>query len=184
VVGVALAAAAALLVVATYGLVHRDGEPVLISAEAPAELSAHERAADNRTLFPVPRPPAPSASSPSTDVEREPKREPKREPASLDEELASMQRARAALRQGNAPAALAELDRFGQRPGWRQLAVEASLLRIEVLARAGRVDESRNLARRFIAQHPNNPLVDRARSFATTPSPSSARGSPQEKAHE
>ncbi|HEU5077190.1 MAG TPA: tetratricopeptide repeat protein, partial [Polyangiaceae bacterium] len=92
-------------------------------------------------------------------------RAPVRAPPSLDQELASMQRARAALGRGDASAALAELDRFGRGPGWRQLAVEARLLRIEALARAGRVDEARNLARRFVEQNPNNPLVDRARTF-------------------
>jgi outer membrane protein assembly factor BamD (BamD/ComL family) len=78
-----------------------------------------------------------------------------------------MQRARTALRRGDASAALAELDQFGRGPGWRQLAVEARLLRIEALARAGRAEEARNLARRFVQQYPNNPLVDRARSFVT-----------------
>jgi outer membrane protein assembly factor BamD (BamD/ComL family) len=82
-----------------------------------------------------------------------------------------MQRARSALARGDTTAALAELDNFARGPGWRRLAVEASLLRIEALARAGRRDEARNLAKRFVEQHPNNPLVDRARTFANPPAP-------------
>ncbi|HEY6816809.1 MAG TPA: tetratricopeptide repeat protein [Croceibacterium sp.] len=92
-----------------------------------------------------------------------------------------MQRARAALGRGDAAAALAELDRFGRGPGWRQLAVEARLLRIEALARAGRAEEARNLARRFVEQNPNNPLVDRARTFATPPASSGVQKPPEEK---
>ena len=108
------------------------------------------------------------------------KRAPLRPPPSLDQELASMQRARAALGRGDASVALAELDQFGRGPGWRQLAVEARLLRIEALARAGRADEARNLARRFVEQNPNNPLVDRARTFATPAASSGVERPPKE----
>jgi outer membrane protein assembly factor BamD (BamD/ComL family) len=78
-----------------------------------------------------------------------------------------MQRARAALGRGAATVALAELEAFGRNSGWRQLSVEASLLRIEALAAAGRTEQARSQARRFVEQHPNNPLVDRAQKFAT-----------------
>jgi outer membrane protein assembly factor BamD (BamD/ComL family) len=77
-----------------------------------------------------------------------------------------MQRARAALGRDDAHAALEELDRFRRDRGWRKLSVEASLLRIEALSRAGRTEEARQQAARFVKQHPNNPLVDRAQSFA------------------
>lgn len=178
--GVALIAAAGLLlVVGAFGLVQPDAEPVTISAEVARAPAASERAAERRALAPAQLPPSPSADPLSA---RQPavERAQKREPVSLEEELASMQRARSALGRGNARAALAELDRFGRERGWRQLAVEARLLQIESLARAGRAGEARNLARRFVAQHPNNPLVDRARTFAAAPAPSGADGSPQE----
>jgi len=137
-----------------------------ISAEALAPPSAQRQTTGAHTAAPPPR------SAPSNDLgpvasSLPAKRTPVRTPPSLDQELATMQRARAALGRGDAAAALAELDRFGRGPGFRQLAVEARLLRIEALARAGRADEARNLARRFVQQNPNNPLVDRARTFAT-----------------
>ncbi len=145
--------------------------PVPISAEAPRPTAPKNPIANERIVAPVP---APSASS----VRPRPAPRPSagRKPASLGQELASMRRARAALGRGDARSALAELDQFGRSPGWRRLAVEASLLRIEALARAGRGDEARSLARRFVAQHPNNPLVDRAQTFAEPP-PS---GAPEE----
>jgi hypothetical protein len=165
-IAVAAAALAAGVIVWLQGAT----DPVDISAEAPAPP-----ATEQRPLASAEAPPRPSAALPAA---RRPavKRVPARAPASLDQELASMQRARAALGRGDAPAALTELDRFDRRLGWRRLAVEARLLRIEALARAGRADEARNLARRFVRQHPNNPLVDRARTFAAPPSPSGVAG--------
>ena len=94
-----------------------------------------------------------------------------RAPATLEQELKSMQRAQSALSRGDATTALAELDRFGREQGFRQLAAEASLLRIEALAAAGRTNEARTQARGFVQRHPNNPLVDRAQKFATPPAP-------------
>jgi hypothetical protein len=90
-------------------------------------------------------------------------------PPSLEEELAGMQRARATLARGDAAAALAELNAFERDAGFRKLSVEATLLRIEVLAQAGKTDEARAEARRFVEKNPNNPLVDRAKKFARPP---------------
>jgi hypothetical protein len=95
----------------------------------------------------------------------------KRAPPTLDEELATMNAARTSLGSGKATAALAELDRFEKLRGFRKLSVEASLLRIESLAKLGRLEEARARAVRFIAENPNNPLVDRAAQFARSSSP-------------
>jgi hypothetical protein len=170
IVRVTLAVAAAALVAGAMILKQRAADSVDISAEVLTPPTAEER-----TVAPVQVPPVPSAAvsaAPRPTV----KRAPARAPASLEQELASVQRARAALGRGDALAALAELDRFDRGPGWRRLAVEARLLRIEALAQAGRADEARDLARRFVEQHPNNPLVDRARAFAAPPSPSGVAG--------
>lgn len=174
-----LVAAVAAVAGAAMLSMHAPEAPIDISAEALAPPSAQRQTTGAHTAAPPPRPPRssdppPVASSPSA------KRAPVRTPPSLDQELACMQRARAALGRGDAAAALAELDRFGRGPGWRQLAVEARLLRIEALARAGRAEEARNLARRFVEQNPNNPLVDRARSFATPAASSGVEKSSEE----
>jgi len=174
VVRVTFAVAAAALAAGALILVQRTADPVDISAEAPTPPTTEEAA-----VAPVQAQPRPSATSPAP---RRPaaNRASARAPASLEQELASVQRARAALGRGDARAALAELDQFGRSLGWRQLTVEAKLLRIEALDRAGRADEARNLARRFVKQHPDNPLVDRARTFAAPPSPSGVEGPHEE----
>lgn len=178
-----LAVAAAAAVAGTILSLQVPANRVDITAEAPAPPSTQRQTTVTPTAGPAPAPaPRPSHSSdappvaPSALIKRAPV-----PPPSLDQELASVQRARAALGRGDASAALAELDRFGRGPGWRQLAVEARLLRIEALARAGRADEARNLARRFVEQNPNNPLVDRARTFATPPASSGVEQPPEEK---
>lgn len=174
-----LAVAAAAAVAALVLSLHVPADPVDITAEAPAPPSTQRRTTDANTAAPAPGPPS-SSNAPPVAPSPPTQRTPLRPPPSLDQELASMQRARAALGRGDASAALAELDQFGRGPGWRQLAVEARLLRIEALARAGRADEARNLARRFVEQNPNNPLVDRARSFATPPASSGVEKPPEE----
>ena len=174
VVPATFAVAAVALAAGTMILFRGAANSVDISAEAPTPPAAEEG-----TVAVLPAPPRPSATSPTA---RRPavKRAPARVPVGLEQELASLQRVRAALGRGDASAALAELDRFGRSVGWRQLAVEARLLRIEALARAGRADEARNLARRFVKQHPNNPLVDRARTFAAPPAASGVAGPHEE----
>jgi hypothetical protein len=99
-----------------------------------------------------------------------------RRPATLEQELSSLQRARAALDAGHVQEALRELDRYERVLQGRQLEAEASLLRIETLARAGRSAEVAELARRFVEHNPHNPLVERARALAAASSP--AEGEP------
>lgn len=178
-----LAMAAAAAVAGAILSLQVPADPIDITAEAPAPPSTQRQTIDASTAAPAPAPgPRLSSEAPPVAPNPPPKRAPVRTPPSLDQELASMQRARAALGRGDPSAALAELDQFGRGPGWRQLAVEARLLRIEALARAGRADEARNLARRFVEQNPNNPLVDRARTFAT-PAASSGVSAPSEEKH-
>jgi hypothetical protein len=175
-----LAVAAAAAVAGAILSMQVPAAPIDITAEAPAPAST-QHTTDASTAPPTTFPVSPvSSAAPPVAPGPSTKRAPVRPPPSLDQELASMQRARAALGRGDASAALAELDQFGRGPGWRQLAVEARLLRIEALARAGRADEAQNLARRFVEQNPNNPLVDRARTFATPAASSGVEEPPKE----
>lgn len=178
------AAAAALTLVLL-----QSPETVDISAESLAQKSTQKPTkTENAVSKPtVATPPStdkvktsPKISShkvqPQTPTATEPTKAPQA-PPSLDQELAGMQKARSALKAGDAAAALTQLAQFGEKPGWRQLQVEASLLRIEALFELGKADESRAAearteALRFVEAHPNNPLVDRAAKF-TRPAPSS-----------
>jgi hypothetical protein len=116
--------------------------------------------------------PAPSANSKPTPQVRV--------ISTLESELAALDRVRAELSRGNMTAALAELDQYDRqfRRGG-SLGAEATRLRLEALSKAGRASEARDLASRFIASDPDNPLVDRARAYlqeAPVPRGSAARG--------
>jgi len=88
--------------------------------------------------------------------------------ASLEQELEMLDRARQALLSGDTTTARARLAQYDQTATRRHLGAEAALLRIQVLAVSGRASEASALASEFVAQHPNSPLVDRAKSFVHT----------------
>lgn len=94
---------------------------------------------------------------------------------SLSSELGMLDRARRELLQGKNAQALHVLDEYGARFARGQLASEATALRIEALGRAGQQSAASELGRRFIEQHPNDPLVDRIRSLLD-----SARAAPKD----
>jgi hypothetical protein len=91
-------------------------------------------------------------------------------PSTLEQELALLERARSQLSSGDSAAALSELDRYAGRRGGR-LVAEATLLRLQALTRAGRAAEASRIARKFVADNPNDPLAERARSFIQAASP-------------
>jgi hypothetical protein len=92
-----------------------------------------------------------------------------RPPASLSEELALLESARAALAVGKGAEALALLDRYDGTLRGTKLRAEATILRIQVLAASGRSSEASRLAEAFLKENPGSPLVDRARSFVSQP---------------
>jgi outer membrane protein assembly factor BamD (BamD/ComL family) len=83
----------------------------------------------------------------------------------LSNELEVLKVAENALRAGDTKGALAALDRYDTVLKGRRLRAEASVLRIETLSRAGQTQAASALARRFVADNPTSPLVDRARAF-------------------
>jgi len=86
-------------------------------------------------------------------------------PASLSDELGSLKLASSALSSGDPRAALAALDRYDHVLKGKVMRAEATLLRIEALARTGQTGAASTLAQRFVEQNPGSPLVDRARTF-------------------
>jgi hypothetical protein len=89
-----------------------------------------------------------------------------REQATLERELELLDQARRALAAGDATTAQQQLDRYETTLRGTQLALEAQLLRIQVLNAQGQVTQAAQLARAFIDQNPDSPLADRARPFA------------------
>jgi hypothetical protein len=85
--------------------------------------------------------------------------------SSLAAELASLERARAALAAGRATDALALLDDHAARFPRGVLSTEAVVLRIDALLRAGRRANADALARQFLAANPTSPYAPRVRSL-------------------
>ncbi|MBN1612435.1 MAG: hypothetical protein JW940_37740 [Polyangiaceae bacterium] len=157
--GVALLAAVALAAVAAVCVGFRWRERLRITADGatvPTDVPAHN-------------PPAP-APLPKEDhgLPAPPSRKPmKPAPAqtTLADELESLQRVRALLGREDARQALQELARYDRVLKGRQMRAEAEMLRIEATAQQGQREAARELAERFVTEHPNHPLADRARVF-------------------
>lgn len=82
---------------------------------------------------------------------------------SLSAELTALDTARFRLSKGDASGALGALDDYQRAfPGGR-LALEAEVLRIDALARAGRGDAAKNRAATFLREHPGSVLAPRVR---------------------
>jgi outer membrane protein assembly factor BamD (BamD/ComL family) len=79
--------------------------------------------------------------------------------------VSSLDRARAALA-GNDPArALTDLDEHEAEFPSGALAQEATLLRIEALVKLGRRSRAAEIARAFIADHPQSPHLSEVRAL-------------------
>jgi TolA-binding protein len=81
----------------------------------------------------------------------------------LAEEVALVDRARAALARGDAPAALTALDDYEARFKERRFVPEALYLRMESLLRMGKGDAAREVARRIVTSFAKSPHAARAR---------------------
>lgn len=86
--------------------------------------------------------------------------------ATLSDEVATLDRARTALVAGDAAQALRVLDEYDHVLHGTALTAEATLLRVEALARSGQAARASKLARRLIESNPGSPLAERARKFA------------------
>ncbi len=82
---------------------------------------------------------------------------------SIGEEVVLLRRATAARRAGDAPRALALLDAHAQRFPVGVLTPERDAARVLTLCDLDRIDEGREAAVRFAADHPSSPLLGRVR---------------------
>jgi len=79
----------------------------------------------------------------------------------LREQIALLDRARAAVRARDSSRALAELSSYGKRFPRGEFSQEVTVLKIEALVQNGQMDAARSLGRRFLASHPESPHVER-----------------------
>jgi TolA-binding protein len=78
-------------------------------------------------------------------------------PSSLQDEVSTLDRARAAVAAGDSGRALEVLDGYGASFPRGVLRPEATYLRIQALLKAGQREAARELATRLLADHPDSP---------------------------
>jgi hypothetical protein len=83
----------------------------------------------------------------------------------LADELAALDRARTALASGDSRRALTLLEGYGRSYPRGRLQLEAEVLRIDALARAGQREAARRRAEAFLRRQPNSVLASRVRSY-------------------
>jgi len=132
---------------------------------APAALSAPARA--------VTAPPLPASAAPTlpTTVAVEPApavvaARPSAAPTpsaagDLREQIAWLDRARAAVRRGDSRGALSELAQYRAKFPRGEFAQEVTVLKIEALVQDGQVAAASSLGKKFLASHPESPHVER-----------------------
>jgi len=83
----------------------------------------------------------------------------------LGDELALVEAASRATKSGSAGRALTLLDQYRRTFPRGKLALEAEVLRIEALARAGQTTDARRQAKSFLKRHPASPLAARVKRY-------------------
>jgi hypothetical protein len=135
---------------------------------APSAPSAPVRAAAPRAAVPRATTASPRAAAPLSQTHVQAPEAPPAKPsasarsAPLAQQLELLKQARSLLRSGQPTEALTVLDRYESELGGTDLRDEAALLRIEALAAQGRAADAEALARRFVVEHPDSPLAERA----------------------
>jgi hypothetical protein len=92
-----------------------------------------------------------------------------REASTLDDEVATLERARRAIAAGDGASAIAVVDGYDARYPGGSLSQESTEIRIDALLRRGDRTTAERLASRFIAAHPSSPYVRRIRALLAHP---------------
>jgi TolA-binding protein len=143
------------------------------TAKAPATTPtvpvASVATAEPPTVSPADLPTAPSAAIPSAPATVHAR--PSTGDATLSEEIASFDRARAALAAGRADQSLVLIDAYEKRFPTGTFIQEAEVLRVEALSRRGDHDAAVRVGQRFLAAHPTSPHAERIRAILQTSNP-------------
>ena len=122
------------------------------TASASAVSSVTDAPAPSANL--APRAEAPAASTRRAEAE------------DLAAELHALDAASKTIAKGDGIAALGQLDAYRRAFPSGSLSLEASVLRVEALERAGRHSEAVSAARAFVTRHARSPLAERMRQIA------------------
>lgn len=128
--------------------------PVVAPQPAPARaVPPAEPVLEAENAAPQPVAPAPKIDSKTTSA------------SALAAELGALDAARTRLSSGDANGALAKLDDYARAYPRGRLVLEAEVLRIDALSRAGQKTQAKKRAEAFLRKHPNSVLATRVRGF-------------------
>lgn len=85
--------------------------------------------------------------------------------SALAAELGALDAARTSLSSGDATGALAKLDDYARAYPHGRLVLEAEVLRIDALSKAGQKAQAKRRAEAFLRRHPNSVLATRVRGY-------------------
>jgi hypothetical protein len=142
--------------VATVEPTHMPVTPAEVRSEPPAVVPRPAAEAEAAA------PPEPAAE-PATPA---PLPKPRAARPTLTEELAAVDAASSALRAGDGAGAMRMLDEYARRVPRGRLRLEASVLRIEALAKTGQRAEAARRAKAFLKRYPNSVLAPRLKRYA------------------
>jgi hypothetical protein len=140
------------------------------SSGEPSEPSPQEAALPSPTASVAPQD-APLAAPPRAKPLHSGAPSAKADAASIAAELALMRRAQSALATGDSARSLEALDALSARHPDGALREERDAARVLALCSAGRIDEARAQAQRFLAQTPNSVQAARVRASCAFASP-------------
>jgi RNA polymerase sigma-70 factor (ECF subfamily) len=162
---VPLVAACAAAVVVPLTLRHPDRvpDPAARSAALPAVAAT---AASAAAPAEEPEPVVPVVTPPPLSSAARPTPKPTSSAEALQLELQRLDASRRRLAAGQADQALALLDAYERTTPRGVLKLEAEVLRIDALARSGRLAQAQARAASFLARHPNSVLAARVRRIA------------------
>jgi hypothetical protein len=121
--------------------------------EAPAVASLEPVPTAKNEVVPSPTPPSIKLEPRTTAT------------SALAAELGALDAARSRLSAGDASGALAKLDDYARAYPRGRLVLEAEVLRIDALSRAGQKDQAKKRAESFLRRHPNSVLATRVRGY-------------------
>jgi hypothetical protein len=158
---VALVSVVSVGVTTAWVVQHERAESRSLSTVGVSRAVVRAVSSASRLAIPVPTPPVSTAVPSAAPRSSGALAAPSSAPGDLREQIALLDRARAALRAGSGGAALAELDTYRKRFPRGEFAQEVTVLKIEALVQNGQMDSARALGKRFLAAHPESPHVER-----------------------
>jgi len=141
---------------------HQTADAPLVQNVAPPAPAPVEPKAETVEPVPVTVPELPAEAPKAATAEPTQKEAKQLQPVSdIREEIRLLDQARGAVRSGKHTQALRVLAKYDQRFPRGQFRQEVKVLRMEALEGSGENKRAQELAKKFLAEHPNSPHVER-----------------------